>query len=260
MASDIVPELLSDVQNTFEENVNNDTRLIRIANRIRDGTATLDDAHYYAEYLGENLSDAFNVVLQPGVLPDDRMYYNIANRTVDPLMRNNFRLINKNATDIQKHLYELEGLGINPLQGEFPVERVAGLIDKITESETLMDVLKWLAEPLINTSISFYDDWMRENVDFQEKAGMRPKIVRKLGSHEVRTSKKRKYSVPCSWCQNLAGEYDYSTAPAEVYQRHESCRCIVTFHDSGKVQDVWSKKVWQASGDTLNARARAGLT
>ena len=75
------------------------------------------------------------------------------------------------------------------------------------------------------------DDSIQSNAEFHSRAGLSPKIVRKTDS-----------SNACKWCKNLAGSYDYQDAPADIYRRHERCRCTVEYiPNKSKRQDVWSK-------------------
>ena len=42
----------------------------------------------------------------------------------------------------------------------------------------------------------------------------------------------RKKLVDCQWCKSLSGTFDYQAVRAsgsDVYKRHESCRCVVTY-------------------------------
>lgn len=262
--ADIVPALLSEVRSAFQRNVEKNRTIQRVNNRIRDGTATTKDAHLYAEEIGEALSEAFRETLKPGVLPDDRMYYNIASRVVIPTMRHNFDLSQAKASEIEKLILENAGFGINPVKALFPKARVDGLIDKISEAETLQDILAWLEEPLVNTTISFYDDWLVSNLDLQRGLGMEPTIRRETEGFAIRTARggKAKYMIPCKWCQGLAGEYEYGEQPADFFRRHEGCRCSITLDSpvSGYVREGgWGKMVWQASQEVLNNRKIAGL-
>ena len=45
MATDIVPELNAQIAESFQNRIESDRQLKRIGNRVRDGTATLVDAH-----------------------------------------------------------------------------------------------------------------------------------------------------------------------------------------------------------------------
>lgn len=245
--TDIVPELSEAVAKQFEARARSDPRLAKIAGKIRDGTATMANAHEYAESVGEILSDVFLDLVGEGVLPNDIMYYNIAKRIVEPALRNNYDLITEAAKLIQKHVDSKEGIGIESVPAPFPDERVAGLIDKITEETTLDGVRRWLGEPIVNNSEAFVDDFVRENAKVRAGMGLATYIVRK--------------SSPgcCAWCSSLVGRYSYGDEPREVYSRHEFCRCVVTAeYEKGGRQDVWSKREWTVDQDELNARKAAG--
>ena len=86
MATDVVPQLNEAIQTSFQGNVMKDRRIAQISKRIRDGTATFVDGHDYAERLGENLSRALASNLTEQTLPDGRLYYNIAKRTITPAL------------------------------------------------------------------------------------------------------------------------------------------------------------------------------
>ena len=259
--ADVSPQILADVRKAFTRRIKADKRLERINNRIRDGTATISDAHDYAEIIGDALSDSFAEVLQPGVLPDDRMYYNIAKKVIEPTMRDNFKLATEKAAEIQKIVYLADGFGINPVEAVYPEARVRGLVDKVSEADTLAKVIDWLSDPVVNTTISFYDDWTIANADFQKGLGLKPKIRRELGSAELRRSRKRSYFIPCEWCQNLAGEYDYGDTPDDFFRRHEGCRCKITLERPGSYVRAggWGRAIWQPDAATLEMRKVAGL-
>ena len=110
MAADVVPVLNEKIQTSFQSNMMRDRRIAQISKRIRDGTATFVDGHDYAERLGESLSKALISNLNEENLPDGRLYYNIAKRTVTPALRNNYELTNEAAEQIQSIIDS--GLGI----------------------------------------------------------------------------------------------------------------------------------------------------
>lgn len=264
MAADVVPVLLETVKVDFNERVAADKTIQRTANRIRDGTATLVDAHDYAVALGENLSAALLKSVTPEALPDGRLYFNIADRLLKSLMQDNFDLSTETSVTIQGILDKKLKIGLNAIRPEFPAERVRGLADKASGVwEDFNSVRKWLGEPVVNTSQSFFDEFVRSNADFRSKAGVEVRIVRTLGAHENRTAKDgRDYAIPCDWCQSLAGVYPYEqvrNTGNDVYRRHEYCRCAVTYENGLARQNVWTKKTWQAPAETLEARKTIGL-
>lgn len=243
MAIDVVPALNESISKSFQSNCMADRKLARITARVRDGTATLTDGHDYAERLGVNLSRAFQDNLIPENLPNGKLYYNIATRTVIPGLDNNYLLINDTASDIQKVIDEASGIGLNSIKAEFPTIRVNGLIDKMTtEGISLEDALKWLGEPIVNNSEAFFDDYIKENAKFRNDVGLKATLVRK--------------TAPgcCEWCARIAGSYDYDSAPEDIYRRHEFCRCVVTYKNGKTSQDVWSKRTWQTDPEELEVR------
>lgn len=177
------------------------------------------------------MADAFGSEIAPGVLPDDKMYYNIAKRIIGSSLQYNYDLVGDYARDVQTLLNEQAGLSIKGIKPEINQDRIAGIINKISNYETF-DQGKWLLdEPVVNFSQSVVDDTVKANADFQYKAGLRPKIIRTEAGN------------CCDWCKGLAGVYDYPNVPQDVYRRHRFCRCTVDYHPGdGKKQDVWSKK------------------
>ena len=240
---DVVPELLENIETEFKSISMADRTLASVSKRIRDGTATEIDGHKYAERLGKNASKALQMNLTESTLPDGKLYYNIATRTVVPVLENNQRLINEAAISIQKAKDVKTGIGLNPISPKFPVERINGLIDKMTADDiTLEDALVWIREPIVNNSEAFYDDFIRENVKFRSDAGLRSTITR------IAESK------ACEWCQALEGTFEYGDAPEDIYRRHEFCRCSLTTTYKKTTQDVWSKRSWESTPEEIERR------
>lgn len=249
MATDVVPSLNEAIQASFKGYVLKDRRIATISKRIRDGTATFVDAHSYAERLGENLSRALVENLTAEKLPDGRLYYNIAKRTVVPGLQENYELTNVAASDIQDILFASEKIGIKAAKADFPEDRIQGLIDKMTsEGITLERAIIWLQEPIINNSEAFVDDFIKENAKQAENVGLKATLTR--------------IADPgcCEWCAKLAGVYEYGKAPRDIYRRHEFCRCTVTYQAKKTSQNVWNKRQWQSSPEELARREQIGQT
>ena len=107
--------------------------------------------------------------------------------------------------------------------------RTQGILDRVS-SEKFSGVRWILGDGVItNYMQSFVDDTMKRNAEFQSRAGVSPKIVRKSPTK------------CCPWCDALVGEYKYpDDVPDMVYHRHDNCNCIVEFYPGdGKKQNVW---------------------
>lgn len=247
MATDVVPVLNERIQTSFQSEVMKDRRIAQITKRIRDGTATMTDGHEYAERLGEHLSKALTSNLTAETLPDGKLYYNIAKRTVTPALQNNYELTNEVAADIQKIIDKDAGIGLGTVKADFPEERVQGLIDMMTkEGISFEDALAWLEEPIINNSEAFFDDYVNANATFRNDVGLKATITREVAFN------------CCDWCAELAGTYDYDKAPPDIYKRHKYCRCIVTYKNERKAQNVWTKRQWESSPEQIEERKKAG--
>lgn len=247
MAIDVVPELDKNIQASFRTIVMRDGRVKNVSKRIRDGTATLADAHEYAASIGEDLSKALVNTLTEKALPNGILYYNIAERTVVPALQNNYDLVNEAAAQIQKIEDARNNIGLKSVKADFPKERIQGLIDKMTSDGIAYEqVLSWLGEPIVNNSEAFMDDFVDKNAKFRESVGMKAKLIRKA---EPKC---------CDWCAALEGEYDYGDAPDDIYRRHEFCRCVVTYKSERIRQNVWSKKTYNVEKEDIEARKEVG--
>lgn len=247
MAADVVPALQEEISRSFQNGLIRDRRALQVSKRIRDGTATLTDAHTYAESLGENLSKALVKTLTPEKLPNGTLYYNIAQRTVIPALKKNYDMVNEVSSNIQEISDKKTGIGLKTIRADFPESKVRGLIDKMTEDEIdFEDVVKWLKEPIINNSEAFADDFVRANAKFRNDVGLKATITRTVAPG------------CCPWCEEKAGTYDYDNAPDDIYQRHEYCRCTVTYQSRRISQDVWSKRTWESSQEEIDRRKSIG--
>lgn len=238
--ADIAPELLKKITNEFEDLIENDEVLLRIQKKIRTRKASYIDAHDGSVRIGEILSQAYQKHISSGILPNGQMYYNIAQRVIDPTLKRDFDEISKLCMDVQRTLNEGAGIGIKPIASKLNQSRIDGIVDRISEQP--YEKVQWLTkEPVVNFSQSIVDDHIRENADFHAKAGLSPKIVRKSASK------------CCEWCSHIAGTYAYpAEAPngSDVWRRHENCRCTTDYDPGdGLVQDVWSKKWKPAPSD-----------
>ena len=101
---DITPDLLKKIQDDFNNQFDNNKVIAGLYEKVRDGTATYLEANEFAIEVGDILASAYKSNLSSDVLPDGRMYYNIAQRIIDPTMRNNYSLIADVTNQVQKSL------------------------------------------------------------------------------------------------------------------------------------------------------------
>ena len=249
--NDITPELLEKIEQLFDERVNTSEKLKEAVSRLKLNKANYVDANNFAIEVGEILSNVFNETIDASILPDGRMYYNIADRILNPTMKKNHELITGYTKDVQTNLNKKSGLHLRAQIPELNQDRIDGIIERIS-NETDFDVIKWiLGDPIVNFSHSVVDDSIKANADFQYSAGLQPMLTRKVRGKA------------CKWCRNLAGTYDYDKRPADIFKRHENCRCTVEFDpkDGRGIQNSHTK-VWRDpdKSDKIEARKTLGRT
>lgn len=217
MAADIVPELLDKIQKEFQASVKNNAAMIRFAELVTNGTATYKQANDYAVWCGQLLSVAYKNNITAGMLPDGRMYFNIADRILSETLKQNHELISTAAEAVQNSLNRNAGIGIKAIKPNLNQDRIKGLVDKVSNADNFDDVAWVLDEPVVNFSQSIVDDTIKANVDFQGKSGLPAKVTR------------TPEAGACEWCREVAGEYEYPDVPDDVWRRHERCGCIIDY-------------------------------
>ena len=165
--NDISPELLKKVQESFEQG----TAALR--EDIKNGVKSYEEAYEYAKQAGEILSKSFGVNITTEVLPDGKMYYNIADKVVRPMLEAEYEIASEAAVSAQKSANKAAGIGIKPLQAEFDAEKVQGIIDRVSSQP--FDEIKWiLNEPVKTFAKNVVDQTLEKNVEFQGKSGLSP--------------------------------------------------------------------------------------
>ncbi len=228
---DIAPELLEKLRKSFSEKFNNNKKISKILSTIREGNPTYSEVNELSIVVGDILAEVFQENLSSDILPDGKMYYNIAKRTVEPMMVNNYNIVSENAVVVQEILNKNAGMGIKAQVPDLNQSRIDGIINRLDEAE-LFDDIKWiLDEPIKNFTQAIVDDAIVKNAEFHEGLGLKPTVTRIVRGD------------CCDWCRQIAGEYEYPDVPKDVYRRHRFCRCTVEYDpgDSRK-QDVWTKE------------------
>ena len=83
---DIAPKLYEQIKEEYDRKITNSERLSTLSKKLEKGAATYKEAHEFAIESGEILSQVFQNNLSSSVLPDGKLYYNIADRIIRPMM------------------------------------------------------------------------------------------------------------------------------------------------------------------------------
>lgn len=245
---DIAPELLLKLQEEFKKKFNASKKIELLNKKLLKGNATHQESNQLAIELGTILSDVYKENIKSEILPEGRLFYNIAKRTVEPTIKQNYDLISNYSKDVQSALNKKAGLRIQGKPPDINQDRIEGIINRVSSEK--FEEVKWiLDEPIKNFSQSIVDDTVKTNADFQYKLGLKPKIVR------------RETGSCCDWCKEVVGVYEYPKVPKDVYRRHRYCRCTVDYHPGdGKVQNVHTKKWIDPEKDNkIEKRKKIGI-
>lgn len=233
MKNDIAPELLEQLQEEFQKNFKNNKKIKDLNKALSDNKKNISykEANDFSKEVGQILASVYQKNLSSDILPDGKMYYNIATRIIDPTMKQNYDLISLYAQAVQTKINHKEGIRIKGIQAELNQDRIDGLVNKVSTAEVFDKELSNLKESVINFSQAIVDDTVKVNADFIYRAGLKPKIIRKETGN------------CCDWCKAVVGKYGYPDAPKDVFRRHRYCRCTVEYDPgNGKKQNVHNKK------------------
>lgn len=249
MIKDVAPELLERIRNDFKIKFEENEKIKELYELMASGNATYKEVNEFAIETGRILTIVFANDLSSSVLPDGKMYFNIANRIIPDTLKKNHELVTDAGAQVQKSLNEKAGIRIRAIKPEINQDRIVGLVNKVSSADSYDSVAWVLEEPVINFTQSIVDDMIKVNADFQYDAGMSPVIIRSAESK------------CCEWCSKLAGRYKYPEVPKDVYRRHERCRCVVEYDPKdgrNVVQNVHTKKIHQK--EKIETRKKVGLS
>lgn len=225
-------ELKAAIEKTFKSLLESDEQMKTLRQALKNPEATYEAAQAFASRLAELQTKAFMEHLT--TLPDGKITGSIASQVIDPAMNDGYAQVSDVCKMVQEALNESAGFGIAAQTAPVNADRIAGIVKRLSESDSFDDI-KWILEsPLENFYLSTVDDHIKANADFHYKAGLSPTITR------------RAEPKCCKWCSSIAGVYKYSPhMDRTVFRRHENCRCSVLYDPadgSRKHQDVWTKE------------------
>lgn len=240
MADDIAPELLEKVQSDYRKLREKDEKLARISERTAAGSADGKDLDAYAVREGELLAEALHRNVSGDVLPNGKMYFNIADRVLPSVLRENYDNVADMSERIIAGMNDRAGIHIRAQRPDLNEDRVNGLVNLAATADQYEDRRKEIEADVVNFSQSVGTDTVRKNADFQYQSGLSPKIHRTAEGG------------CCKWCSGLAGTYDYASVKgsgSDVWQRHRDCRCIVEFDPGNGRRQNAHTKAWRSDED-----------
>lgn len=212
--ADIVPELLATITKDFEKHIENNREIDKLLKLIQSGNATYKQADEYAVWIGKMLSLVIEKNITSDILPDGKMYYNIAERILGDRLKANYDLITSVTNQVQTSINKRASIGVKAVTPELNQSRIDGLVDRLSAEE--YDKIKWITdEPIVNFGQAIVKDSVKKNSEFLSGLGLSVKVQRIVSGD------------CCEWCQEVAGIYDSRDASDDIYRGHERCRCYV---------------------------------
>lgn len=233
---DISIKLLDDIKKFFSSNYNDSKKIEQLISKLESENVDYEDAHNFAIEVGKLLAQAFEENIDSISLPNGKMYYNIAKKTVVPMLENSYEIVSDYSVRVQKQLNKKANIGLKAVKPKMNTNRTNGFVEALLKKDLYEEVSYVLKDPVINYTQSIVDDTIKANADIHYDAGRHPVIIRKVSGHA------------CAWCMNLAGSYNYpNDVSAEIYKRHAHCRCKVLYNpaDGDYVQDIWNKNKYR---------------
>lgn len=247
---DIAPEIYEQIKKDFAEGIRSDAELNRLAKKIKAGKGTQRDVSDLADRFGVQASKALKANLILEQMPDQTLYWNIAEKTIKPLLMQSYKNINGFAT-VQLESADKKGnISIEIIPGRYPENRIDQVMNFAVDSKTQTELDNALTDPVIAANRKFYDDFQKDNAELREDLGFWEYVQRDYDDRGLHFG--TKYHTDCEWCLEKAGTWKYSEARAAgVFQRHPGCNChieVYTDKQGGRVtnrQIDWHHNEWE---------------
>ena len=246
-------EVLEKILAEMEKGMAGSRKAKRISEKIGQGKANYADAEEYARESSRIMTGSMRKNV-PEVLTNEMLYRSEADVVIRKPMQQSGKQVAEVAADIQRNLNRDADIGINAIVPDLNEDQIDGIITGICNAKSYEAGKETLYSQIENFLEGVVDDCVRENADFQYKAGLYPTIERKT------------VGKCCEWCSRLAGSYPYeevSDRGNDVFRRHKNCHCLVMFNPgngSKRRQNVHSRQWTNDSGpDIIAQRKTMGL-
>lgn len=130
MNKDVLPELLEKTFNEYKRLIKESAFITKFSDELAKGIAKDSDVSLYGEELGNCAAIAFLKFIKEENLPNGFLYWNIAERIVEPLLKDVYQKVNEAADTVQIISDKKRNIGIKPQHADFPKDRVHDLIEK----------------------------------------------------------------------------------------------------------------------------------
>lgn len=238
---DVAPELYSEIQKLYTKSVRSDSKIMGIVSKVKEGKGTQSDLRVMSERLGKHASDALKQVLKVDRLPDGKLYWNIAERTIKPTLEQMHSTVNAIAS-LEKRAEDIQhGIKLALKTGGDPTWRINEVMNFASNSVSQTELTNALTEPVKTTVLDFLDDFEKVNAKTRAEAGIKQYVIREYDGVGLKAG-------DCHWCIERAGTWTYQEAIDNgVFERHPGCGCsIEVVYEDGlaEKQTDWEHNTW----------------
>lgn len=133
MAVDIAPELYEKIQADFQRRIKLNKKIRSFQKHVKDNSATAKEVSLYSAELGKCASAALTRYLTADNLPYGLLYWNIAEKTIKPLLFQIYEMVNEAGEAVQNIENNQLGIKVNAVRADFPESRVNDLLNKLMD-------------------------------------------------------------------------------------------------------------------------------
>lgn len=228
---DVAPELAAKIDRLYTDALKNDKTIVRLGTKLQKQPLSASEIRTLSERLGKHASDALREVLTPEALPDGLVYWNIAERTIKPLLEKVYATENAVQTASQMLTDKAAGINIAISKGVNPADRINEVLNFAVNSTTGEQISNALNDPVKTTALDFMDDFIKANANIRNGLGFKQTVIREYDGVGLGRGTR-----PCNWCIGRAGTWTYQQAIDNgVFERHVGCGCTIEVVSSDDV-------------------------
>ena len=223
----------------LDKSAENDKQLSAHLDKIQSGQADFSDSSAYWQKLSGLIGSVLsrNVIEAGSGLNEEVSYLMLKSGHMRA-----FQIMSM----VQKALDERQNIHINAVNPAFPEERARKASHSLEDKTVSQEVLQRRAENAIaNIVNSFHDDYIKENSEFRQKAGLTCHVNR-IGASKC-----------CAWCAEVAGRYEVGREPDGFWRRHDHCSCQMIYETQKTRQRLsGSGRAWKVDAEVRRRQAQ----
>ncbi|MCR5731242.1 MAG: hypothetical protein K6G20_12930 [Ruminococcus sp.] len=199
------------IKKLIEAKISTSPKFRALFKRIKSGNTTFKDTAEYSRLLSELYGKTFS---------DNVLDLESASReeVSTMLLHDTYDSTNDVLGQVQTILDKKKNINIRPQKAPFPAERVKKFSHSLQDVTVPDSTIKRRARSgTENITMSFHDDYMKENAEFRSKAGLKCYITRTTDG------------TCCEWCTKVAGRYEFGSQPEDIFRRHDHCNCEIDY-------------------------------